>query len=128
MSRQTIPSPRFKMAREERLTYDENSISALAPIRSENIIQKRQSGVLTINEIRTLYGYEAIEGGDQLYQPFNLVAIGTDQHTGDNITKPAPRKQLTAQEMYELLKRQLDPDGKPRFNDVQLRKYAGIGA
>jgi HK97 family phage portal protein len=115
--------PRYKLAESECLTYDVADIPALEPRRNEQTATKKSSGVLTINEIRTLLGYEAIEGGDALYQPLNFVPVGTDRFTGDNITEPKPRK-LSGREMYALLKRQLGPNGEPRFTEAQLTKFS----
>ncbi len=43
------------------------------------------SGVLTINELRSLIGREDLtEGGDRVYQPMNLVPVGQDQYIRDN--------------------------------------------
>lgn len=120
----TFLGPRYKLAPTERLSYDENAIKALEPRRNEQNKNKRESGVLTINEIRSLYGYEEIENGDTLYQPFNLVAVGADRYTADNRREPQPKKEITAKEMYAMLKRQLDPEGKPRFTEAQLERYS----
>ena len=51
------------------------------------------TGALTIDEIRTLMGKEALDsGGDIVYQPMNLVPVGTDGFTDDNRQKPARSK------------------------------------
>jgi len=74
-----------------KLSYDESTIDALKPRQSETIDRIAKSGVLTINEIRSQLGYEDIEGGDNIYQPLNLVPVGKDQYTADNREKPVKK-------------------------------------
>jgi HK97 family phage portal protein len=65
-------APRYKMSEAQRLAYDDSAIPALEPRRNEQIESRRKSGVLTLNEIRRLYGYDTISGGDAVYQPSNM--------------------------------------------------------
>lgn len=107
--------PRYKN-KTQVLTWDDATIPALEPRRNAEINKKQQSGVLTINEVRTLLGYEEIEGGDQLYQQMSLVPIGADRFTGDNRTKPATQKP-TKEEVIAAMTKQIDAHGKRRFTD-----------
>lgn len=103
--------PRYK-TKDLVLDYDDGMIAALEPRRNDEITKKRESGVLTINEIRKLFGYETIGAeGDVLYQPMALVPVGTDKYTQDNPKKPKVKTGL-----HEVLAKK-NTDGSPRFSD-----------
>jgi HK97 family phage portal protein len=111
--------PRFKIDTNKfKLWYDIGEIPALEPRRNDEIQKKRDSGVLTINEIRDLLGYEAITGGDVLYQPMALVPVGTD-----TFLRKIPRAETSKANFVELMKKQLDIDGNRKYNDEQI-EYA----
>lgn len=82
----------YKNAEYETITYDPSTIEALNNRKSKESLELSKSGVLTINEIRTKLGYEAIEGGDDIYKPFNNSIIGTDINTEDNRKKPSKKE------------------------------------
>lgn len=83
---------RYKNSDNLQLTYDEAAIAALKPRLTENTERMANSGVLTINELRSLVGREDLtEGGDRVYQPMNLVPVGQDQYIRDNREKPAKK-------------------------------------
>ena len=71
------------------LSFDPASIKALNQEQTKEALELSKSGVLTANEIRAKLGFESIEGGDDLYQPFNLVPVGQDGFTQDNRESPA---------------------------------------
>jgi HK97 family phage portal protein len=80
---------RYKDGERYELTFIEEEIPALRERYSGIMKDKRDSGAFTINEIRELYGKESIgEAGDTVYQPMNLIAIGSDKYTQDNLNKP----------------------------------------
>ena len=78
--------PRYGLdASKWRITYNKEEIDALQRGMISMLKERASLGVETTNEIRSLLpGREPIEGGDTLYQPANLVAIGTDVFTEDN--------------------------------------------
>lgn len=63
------------------LTYSEQDIPALKRRSDASIKNKQETGAFTTNEIRNLYGMDNIPGGDTIYQPINLVPIGSAQET-----------------------------------------------
>lgn len=70
--------PRFDLdTNQYKITYNPHTI----PIMQEREINKAfeisKMGILTINEMRALFGYDGVDGGDVIYQPFNLVPIGS---------------------------------------------------
>jgi HK97 family phage portal protein len=83
------------------LTYDEACIEALEPRQVDNTLKLSQSGVLTVNEIRSQLGYEDLEGGDTLYQPMGLAPIASDVFTDDNRQTPSQEKTIFIKTMKE---------------------------
>ena len=61
------------------LTYDEQTILPLKERSDTSIERKQKTGAFTINEIRNMFGAENIAGGEVLYQPVNLVPLGSGQ-------------------------------------------------
>ena len=82
--------PRFGIDPEKnRLTYNPHSITALRSRTLTEIEKRRKVNIETTNELRaSLQGREPIPGGDTLYQPANLVPVGTDLFTDDNANTP----------------------------------------
>jgi phage portal protein BeeE len=60
--------------------YDEESITALNPIREKNTKMKMESGVLTTNEKRELIGYEPVDEpeADQILVNTSQMPLGLD--------------------------------------------------
>ena len=77
------------------LTYNPEEVEALKMRRVEQLTKRKELGVETINEIREgLPNRESIQGGNVLYQPANLVPVGTDLFTGDNATTEEEMERL----------------------------------
>jgi HK97 family phage portal protein len=75
-----------------KLVIDESAISALELRKIDVAGSYGKTNALTINEIRTMLGYEALsEGGDVIYQPQNMVPIGKDGYTVDNREAPTEK-------------------------------------
>jgi len=74
-----------------KLAIDPASINALEQRKIELATAYSQAGSLTINEIRRMLGYEAVENGDTIYQPQNLIPVGRDRYTEDNRDKPSDK-------------------------------------
>lgn len=66
---------RFDKTGKYELCYDTDEITALEPRRTEQVNKLRESGVLTINEIRKQVGYDPIAGGDTIYINTNMMPI-----------------------------------------------------
>jgi HK97 family phage portal protein len=112
------------------LTYDESEIPELRPRKADNIEKLSKSGVLTVNEMRSLLGYESIPGGDSLYQPATLVPVGTDTFTEDNRETPS-RKNSEALSFVRHLKGQVNSKGDRIYSDEEIEslvseQYNGI--
>lgn len=76
--------PRYGIdPRRTRITYDMDSITALATRRNEELKLRRELNIESINELREMAGREPVDGGDQILAPANLVPIATDVFTGD---------------------------------------------
>lgn len=70
--------PRYKDGDMWEIGYVKRSIPALEPMFAEANLKKAQSGVFLINELREEYGLDGIGSeGDTLYQPLNLVPVGS---------------------------------------------------
>jgi HK97 family phage portal protein len=94
--------PRYPNSENLSLTFDPASIEALRTRQVDEALKLSKSGVLTINEIRRRLGESAAtEGGDEIYQPMNLVPIASDQYTDDNRDVPAKRKAVFIKTMID---------------------------
>lgn len=69
--------PRYKNSEYLELTIDTDDIDALSIRYTAEITALRDSGVLTINEIRAKMGYDPIEGGDTLYISASNIPISS---------------------------------------------------
>lgn len=89
--------PRFKLdVREYRITYNPDSITALMSRKLEQLKMRRDVGIETINELRSLIpNRDDLDGGDILYQPANLIPVGEDvEDSGEDIPRgPAPTEE-----------------------------------
>ena len=75
-----------------KLAIDESAISALELRKIELANSYGKTNAMTINEVRTMLGYEALaDGGDVIYQPQNMVPIGKDGYTVDNRESPTEK-------------------------------------
>lgn len=104
--------PMYIKGDKDRSTYRveiiEKEIPALEPMFDEANLKKSQSGVFTINELREKYGLDDLgEDGDTVYQPVNLVPIGSDvdeNEESDAGKKPKKKDDLTDDEMKNRIK------------------------
>ncbi|MGD8501302.1 MAG: phage portal protein [Phycisphaerales bacterium] len=81
--------PRYKRSEKLRLTYDKSSIPALQARKTREVKERGETGIYTINELRTMSGAEALdEGGDMLYRPASMVPIAQDQYVADQFSQP----------------------------------------
>lgn len=95
--------------------FNEGDITALRVRIIENAKRQNEINVNTIDEIRTLIGDEELaSGGDVILKPANLIPIGSDDFTEDNLTKP------TANKFKELMREVKDDQGLRRYTDLQL--------
>lgn len=67
-----------------RLTYDMDQITALSNRRNEELKLRKELGLESLNEMRTMIGREAADNGDVILVPANMVPLGTDLFTDDN--------------------------------------------
>lgn len=78
--------PRFGVdPSKARITYDMDSITALATRRNEELKLRRDLNLESTNELRALLGREAADNGDQILIPANMVPLATDAFTDDNL-------------------------------------------
>ena len=113
--------PRYKNSENLILTYDESSIECLENRKFENSANAFTSGLITRNEGRTLIGYESSPGGDDFYQPANLVPVGSDNYTSDNRETPSEKAQY-----IRLMQERKGIDGKRLYSDDFIKKNAVI--
>lgn len=122
---------RYPDLKKASIDYSEDEIPALEPRRNEELNKLKMLDVLTINELRARIGYEAITGGDDIYQPASILPIGTDVYTENNLRKPYPQNtpadesDVERSSYYiEVLSKQLNPDGTPKYTMDEILKYA----
>jgi len=70
------------------ITYDLDTITALASRRNEELKLRRELNFESLNEFREGIGREPVEGGDQVLAPATMIPIGTDIFTADNEPDP----------------------------------------
>lgn len=70
-----------------------------------NIERLAKLNILTINELRALYAREKISGGDILYQPLNLVPLGTTEQISEAALNDS-KKMLKLKEALKQIKYQ----------------------
>jgi HK97 family phage portal protein len=99
--------------------YDESSIEALESRKYENAKTLSQIGKYTDNEIRSITGFEAIDGGDIIYRPANLIVSGRDNYTEDNRDKPVAKS-----EFIKIMKAQQKQDGGKLYNNDYIELKA----
>lgn len=96
--------PRYKDGDRFFLTYDDSKIEALQRRKTREVKEKQETGIYTINELRTLAGKEALDdGGNMIYRPASFVPVSEDQYTDDQFSTP----QKTS---------------KKRFSEIMLKK------
>ena len=95
-----------------KLAIDKTTIGALEERKLATVKSHAEASVFTINEIRAIGGKEAVENGDIIYQPQNLVPVGTDRYTQDNREAPSEKAFFIA-----LMKEQ-------GYNDNEIKELA----
>ena len=80
--------PRYKDGDQYILTYDEKSLTALRSRMLKEAESMMKIRANSKNEIRTTLGYESIGAeGDIIYEVANMLPVGDDDYTADNIIK-----------------------------------------
>jgi hypothetical protein len=118
--------PRFKMDTTRfTLFYDENEIPALAPRRDDAIKKKKDTGVLTIDELRGLQGYAPLEegAGAVLYQPAMLIPVGAPTPVPAS-TLPSAGQKTTREKFITILSSELDFKGARIYSDAEILEMA----
>ncbi len=110
--------PRYRAPDELVITFDPSQVQALIIRKAQEVKLRKETGVNTINELRTRLGDESLDGGDVLLRPATLVPIAVDQFTEDQFNTP-PREKF-----IQILQAQKNSDGKPRYSWEQIEKYA----
>ena len=103
------------------ITYDESAIECLENRKFQNSSNVFTSGLITRNEGRTLIGYEGSPGGDEFYQPANLIPVGSDNYTIDNRDTPSEKAQY-----IRLMQERKGIDGKRLYSDDFIKKNVEI--
>jgi HK97 family phage portal protein len=84
---------------EAQITYNPESIEPLMMRRLEELEKRKNIGVETPNELRSLLpNREPIPGGDDIYHRASDVPIGTDIYTDDNATSAEEQARLRIEE------------------------------
>lgn len=107
--------PRYPDTENLELRYNEHDIPALKVRIIANAKEQHSIGVNTPDETRAALGYEGLEsGGDTILVPANLVPLGEDAYTEDELTEP------TATKARRYLKKCKKDDGSPRYTDEEI--------
>jgi hypothetical protein len=68
---------------------------------------------MTINEVRELYGFPPIAGGETLYQSATMVPLG----------EAIPPK-VTAEKFFEIMRQQINSNGERMFPEEAIIRIA----
>ncbi len=99
--------------------FNEGDITALRVRIIETAERQSKIGVNTIDEIRTIIGDEALAtGGDVVLVPANMIPVGDDGFTDDNLQRP------TASKFSELMRDVKNDDGSRRYSDLDIKTIA----
>lgn len=112
--------PRYPNLQGLEINYSPDEITALQPRRTQNLLNIRQTGVLTINEIRAIMGYEPLQGGDNLFGALSDGPIAQDEYTADEPKEPSPKYMNS--EFYRVMSKQLNPDNTRKYSDEYIRE------
>lgn len=70
--------PRYDRSGNLYLSYDPETIEALEPRRVDKVSKLQAAGILTLNELRFIMGYEPVSGGDEIYINSSLIPLSQD--------------------------------------------------
>lgn len=113
---------RYKDAVNLEFYFDEASIECLQARKFENAKILGQIGVLSDNEIRSIIGYEAVNGGDAIYKPQNLIQVGQDTYIENNRNEPSTKSEKS--EFIRIMKKQQSQDGGRFYSDEYIELKA----
>lgn len=114
--------PRYPKSENLILTYNPSDMIALEPRRNEELQKLSSLGVLTINELRSLIGYEEVEGGDDIYAPSTEIPIA---HDADSLDTIATDNSATSRETFtDIMRQQVDQEGDRLFTDDEIERIA----
>lgn len=71
------------------ITFNEEEIPALKDRYIGQLKEKASLGAMTPNEVREELSLDPIDGGEELYQPMNLIPVGSQVNTGGTESKMA---------------------------------------
>ena len=110
---------RFGLNEDEILSCDPATIPALQSRRLTNLLQQNKLNILTDNEQRAQLGREGYSGGNTIYKPGNMLAVGGDSDTTGNRKKPASRTKF-----INICREQKDVKGTRLYTDEQIETFA----
>jgi len=124
-------APRFNLTEDELICSDMDAITALQIRRNQELKLKKELDILTKNELRKDIGKEETVGGDVLYQPINLVPIGT-AYNSTQANEPASTEDDTSNEQVKtsrvefvkLMQAQVDKKGNRVLTDDEIHEIA----
>lgn len=100
-----------------KFTFSPHDIPVLQSRIIINANNQSKIGVNTDNEIRTLMGEEEIEGGNTVWKPANLIPVGEDIYTEDNLQRPSRTKYI------EFMKK-IKENGVRKYSDSEIEIMA----
>lgn len=99
------------------LAYDPRTISALQDRRNAELEMHAKLGVLTINELRELIGYDSIEDGDELLVPSADIPLGTSSQVQGN-------DKSSRETFMRIMQNMLVESGERAFTDDEITQFA----
>lgn len=108
--------PRFKLTADEVISIDLATIPALQSWRIENLKRRKEIGVESTNEYRSLLGREPAANGDAILAPATLAPIGQDIQTEDN------RDESVRKYFRDCCAMEKDIKGNPMYTDAEIKQ------
>lgn len=93
--------PRYEKEPTLELSYNEDSIPALALRRNETLKLRKELGIFSMNEMRAMVGFEEATGGDAVFGPISSTGVA---FVGDNILENEESDYDLTQEEEEIVK------------------------
>lgn len=104
------------------ITYDISKIPALEPRKLDQVTKLQALSVLSVNEIRTLVGYEEVGGGDEIL--VSTMTMPLTEATVDSVTRDDDDGKSLKERFIAIMIQKKDSGGIRLYSDAQIDDLA----